>query len=1182
MSSSNLTISNNQGWSIQTQLSGERLFVKVKDDWGQVPKKVVLLLTQIEPADNGKPIGVFLEKTVRKLSAQNNKFGFQVQKHQEIFWVVFGPYGLSGGAPGDRVGRSMAIAGGTAQAVAGAVLIVSGTRWIAVPGAMLISAGVNSALYASRSSEASYNQREYLGYMGLGAASGLISGGVRALNPVVGHAGDVINSVGAGLGNFALFSGVDRENMTSNRFVSTLVGSVLGNGVAQGAGALFSRAVAEVTDNIYMGSLLGFAKGALSGFASAGTSIVAGNYWEGKDLNYQLLDSVVAAAMMGGITGGARNAKTYYDRYKAIRENSIAERSEKAWNKLSEADEQQSEAQNNLEEAMLAEIDKMRKVEIVTGKMLTLELQEKQILANIDELKSVNPQDPQIVTRETELKQVQAASLVALGELDQLMTSWDKAAEQRSQNFDEFSEANKNVRGASAAFDQASLAIRPPPLQFDPRSLEDLDRIFSISLSEITFRAITKEQWLELVGHVVLVHALPLGSSSTTGSISLENHLRSHLTRDGELRADLDYQNQLFGEMQRNPHIHWAWNQLTQRREGESGASLIAVLEPMDTFENGTSTHSLYSISPYDTLTIGKHRLTDRSILLIPDELEVFARSYLTGFRGKIVGYRRQNQADGSLGLRKAAYQVLLDQFPDTWHLIDPNHPTVKIADQDRPTKHGYSQETCIAKSNGEIINLIRMAGDKKRDVGTSALHEALRAPKFIGIPMKSFTFWLEEDHPFFNYFNAFKANQGSVRNNPRSVGYALESNIPDLFILEALKFKKEMSMFASSTKAREVGDYVFYQALLIDMYSVFFANYPNDTFNFTPPEIDLIISTHKATLLWCLETLSERMSDRSSRKIHYSQYKNVFEKAIRSMLNVKAQLTNLISSESSAVLEEVIQIIDGALLSEEWRLVCEENARVDFDQSRPLPIAAMDFIEKIEEILPHDQEALASSLCFIHAQIGAEGVFGSNRKKKLYVEYGLKNYLRKILYRSVNDQTLPTLQFPFGLQPVDKTLQPGNSLFDNIAYQLNPTLSVRKLKEESARLRQITVAYMKENRKKFQFLNSNMSGELLVGMRIQGLSYKNSDDYLKNMAKDNVLPDEHVVQALAFVLNCQIVDVKPRDAEKPFLINGNVTAEVNPLLIASKEQYFCSLYPPADLRTEEIYAEIVRLVTKR
>ena len=237
-------------------------------------------------------------------------------------WVVFGPYGLSGGG---RVG-GMLTSG--AETFTGAVLV--GTGLAPVSGSMLISAGVSSGLYAFRANEQNYNNTEYLKNAGLGGVSGLISGGFTHLNLAAGFikgkvVGSLFNSTLSNIGNVCLYATADRDQMTARRAFSLFVGGIFGTGASHTAGAIFSNVLGEVGDDL----VLGIIKGSSSGGSAAAVATIVANNLEGKKWNHNLSDTVLVGAFVGGISEGSKNAKELLAKYRGIKESSIAIQSKK-------------------------------------------------------------------------------------------------------------------------------------------------------------------------------------------------------------------------------------------------------------------------------------------------------------------------------------------------------------------------------------------------------------------------------------------------------------------------------------------------------------------------------------------------------------------------------------------------------------------------------------------------------------------------------------------------------------------------------------------------------------------------------------------------------------------------------------------------------------------------------------
>ena len=1201
MSGNSLTIKNNQGWQIQLlPLEGEGSQFKLFDNWRQSPQeKVVFLLTQVQVIEVNQSFSTLLAQRVKKLFDQNNKFGFQVHKHEGAIWVVFGPYGLLGAG---RIGGMLTSA---AEATTGAVLV--GTGLAPVSGSMLISAGVSSGLYAYRANEQNYSNTEYLKNTGLGGVSGLISGGFTHANLAASFfkgkvLGSLFNSTLSNIGNVCLYATADRKEMTARRAFSLFAGGIFGTGASHVTGAAFSGVLGEVGDDLVLGIVRGGVEGSSSGGTAAAVATIVANGLEGKKWNHNLSDTFLVGAFVGGISGGSKNAKEILAKY---RESSIASQSKKIGNDLDALDDQASKEVDQL----IDQIDKVdgakRNFYEVVEKAYKHELQKKALLAEIDQIKGNNPQDPTLADKQSQLKQMDAVSENFSQEFDQRFSEWGESQNAYNEQWNDFKKTYGQLRELNNALNVVSMG-KPLGVPLDSLvPFNNLEKIFAIS--PVARVEATEDDWYELAKHIVLVHAITADSalnyhSDELGRLGEEGFnlfiidqvrvnsfvLEKNLSKNGEMGSHLDFQKQQFrGNLVQRPHLHWSWNQLVQKHgpvkdkgihdlpldhpekkfKNSWEGSVIAVLEPMGVFEHPGSNEAVFGIAPYDTMTMGKHRLSERSIVLVPPEIEENAREYMTDFKGQIISYP-------SGPIRKSIFDAIQHYYPDVWHIVDPLSGK-KLGAEEYPTQLGYSSVTCLEKQDGSRLTLITNTGKSDAEIKSLAMLHGKKMGKFIGLHDSSDTVMLDDDHRDFNELKDFKKNQLRNVRKPVFVGYDVEDrDISNLVILKSFKFRKDMSKFAPSTQAWVVGDYVYYEALHADIISVLSANFPAYPLDFTPHELNAIISRHGDHLFHILEALDSNTRNQDLSKRHFEQYRSLLLKGVQSMMRAREVLSASLDNENSAIPGYIQLIIDGSSLENEWRRLYSNGIeRNDFDKRWPLSQQEKEFLLAVRNLLPYDIVELTSALNAVREQIEAI-VEGEEKDKFRYLEYSLKLYLKEIYFLSDDQEVSDVIgSFPYGLHYLEKTLQIGNSLFDNVAYQLQPSISAQELKVQSTLLREKSLNHMRNHPERFQEFFGG-SGELKVGSGLERYRYSNWDEYLAGLARDNVWADELVLKAVSESTDCPLVKLRPGQASAPSVYHAE--GRGHPLFIAHVQgQQFASLRPTLDTTLQEIFSSI-------
>ena len=351
----------------------------------------------------------------------------------------------------------------------------------------------------------------------------------------------------------------------------------------------------------------------------------------------------------------------------------------------------------------------------------------------------------------------------------------------------------------------------------------------------------------ELIPHVVLVQAL---EDSTychypeTDYSRIEQDqdykaiccIKGVITPDGCIGHHLDLDKRQYKEsMTDRPHLHWAWNQLVQPNSGGNWeTSKIAILEPLATFEN--SINSLpFGIAPYDTFTFGSHRLSEKSILLIPESLVDEVSFYLAGFKGRLATYNPSEQ-----NLRSAVISTLQERYPETWHICDEEGKF--IGKETRKSTAGYSPLTCLLQGDGKILRLISNEGSRKEErYGTMEEYSSV-SNRFIGLHAHSITFQLE-DNKYFKSLQKFTSNSKIAKNNPLFVGGVNDYDpLTGLGIFSALEFYNKLLSYNQKTGILSIANYIMNEALHAELVSIFYQmNQECDSCDLSPLELNMI-----------------------------------------------------------------------------------------------------------------------------------------------------------------------------------------------------------------------------------------------------------------------------------------------------------------------------------------------------
>ena len=841
-----------------------------------------------------------------------------------------------------------------------------------------------------------------------------------------------------------------------------------------------------------------------------------------------------------------------------------------------------------------------RNFDQVVQKAYKHELQKKALSTEIDQIKGNNLQDPTLADKQSQLKQMDAVSENFSQEFDQRFSEWGESQNAFNKQWDDFKKTYGQLRELNNALNVVSMG-KPLGVPLDSLvPFNNLEKIFAIS--PVARVEATEDDWYELAKHVVLVHAITADSALIYHSDELVRLgeegfnlfiidqvrvnsfvLEKNLSKNGEMGSHLDFQEQQFrGDLVQRPHLHWSWNQLVQKHgptedhlsldhpeqrfQNSWEDSVIAVFEPMSVFEHPGSNEAVFGIAPYDTMTMGKHRLSEWSTVLVPSEIGERAREYMTDFKGQII-------PRSSGPIRKSVFDAI-QHYPDVWHVVDPLSGK-KLGAEEYPTDLGFSSVTCLEKQDGSRLTLITNSGKSDVEINSLAMLQGKKMGKFIGLHDSSDTVMLDDNHHDFQDLKDFKKNPLRSVKKPVFVGYDVEDrDISNLVILKSFKFRKNMSKFAPSTQAWVVGDYVYYEALHADIISVVSANFPEYPLDFTPHELNAIISRHGDHLLHILEALDSNARNQDLSKRHFEQYRALLLKGVQSMMRAREALSASLANADSAIPSFIQLIIDGSSLENEWSQVySDEIERTDFDKRWPLSHHEKEFLLAVRRLLPYDVVELTSALNGVREQIEAT-LEGKEKDKLRYLEYSLKLYLKEIYFLSDDQEVSGVMgSFPYGLHYLEKTLQIGNSLFDNVAYQIRPSISAQELKVQSTLLREKSVNHMRNHPERFQAFFSG-SGELKVGSGLERYRYSNWDEYLAGLARDSVWADELVLKAVSESTDCPLVKLRPGQTSAPSVYHAEGRGQ--PLFIAHVQgQQFASLRAAPGTTPQEIFRSI-------
>ncbi len=331
----------------------------------------------------------------------------------------------------------------------------------------------------------------------------------------------------------------------------------------------------------------------------------------------------------------------------------------------------------------------------------------------------------------------------------------------------------------------------------------------------------------ELKKHVVLVHAVNhhnaiggyygeefhnlYGGRSEYDDVLVQCQfmVEKEIDEKGVIGHFLDYEVAAFNKergMLDRPHTHWAWNQLVQPLEparlGDWEHCRVAILEPLSNVPH----NSYYAVAPYDTQMTHPHRLSQDSVLLLPDSMRDRGLK-LPNFQGRVVYYASEKS------LRSAVAETLQTHYPQVWPIVDEEG--TPCAEKIHRSPGGYRSKTILKETNGELLVLLTNENSQLH----SAMREMNKQGKFIGLHASSVTYLLESDEGLVRLMRFMKnKDPGVFTRYPRAFIRSVHATRDTLIIKSAYQFYERMLPHREPVLSM----YVIQQAAYADFLSLF------------------------------------------------------------------------------------------------------------------------------------------------------------------------------------------------------------------------------------------------------------------------------------------------------------------------------------------------------------------------
>lgn len=311
---------------------------------------------------------------------------------------------------------------------------------------------------------------------------------------------------------------------------------------------------------------------------------------------------------------------------------------------------------------------------------------------------------------------------------------------------------------------------------------------------------------------------------STTGDIACTTMLMDDglLERDGTIGRHLNFEHGQFIEsFVDRPHIHWSWNGLVQPNSGgDWEASSIAYVEPLAAFEN------VLGFVPYDTTTVGAHRLSESSLIIVPDFALDGLKQKKSDYLGEFIAYNPKQE-----NLRQATARIIKERFPNLIELVNKNgteinrivvsddnginHQLCNLHDYD--PHHGHFNETYYRQNDGHNI-LLSTGADHIHDPSYHQTSEGRHIGLHAGSPTD-----IETDIDFILLQNLAKNPELVLdrQNQKRLIGFDTDKSISDLICIKVYEKYIQLSGYGDDTGIHRFAKYLLLKSMMADLRSI-------------------------------------------------------------------------------------------------------------------------------------------------------------------------------------------------------------------------------------------------------------------------------------------------------------------------------------------------------------------------
>lgn len=296
------------------------------------------------------------------------------------------------------------------------------------------------------------------------------------------------------------------------------------------------------------------------------------------------------------------------------------------------------------------------------------------------------------------------------------------------------------------------------------------------------------------------------------------------MKNDGTIASHLDFNTHQYScQFVDRPHSHWTWNGLVQANSGgDWEGAKIAYLEPLSAFEH------VYGCTPFDTMVVGAHKLSNRSIIIVPEHMVSPLTKKLDTYQGKIIGYDPKKQT-----LRQAIANIISTAYPQAFKLMNKHKKEVgeivvsdgsRNIDSSLCSQHDYNHQCGYFKryyvQNSDDESSEEELMDSPGTIRLKAYNEYMNG-RHVGLHHSSATDI--ENNAVFKKLKAVSEKPDSeiAKNMDVLIGAKGQKNPAQLLSVAAFRKYEELHQFDQSTGTHKYAVYLVKKAITADLRSI-------------------------------------------------------------------------------------------------------------------------------------------------------------------------------------------------------------------------------------------------------------------------------------------------------------------------------------------------------------------------